>query len=36
MPFGQWMTIGSQTPPWYEYRLNMRKGVEKATAQPVG
>src|SRR5688500_20203274 len=36
MPAGQWMTSGSQTPPWYVYRLNMRYGVENAVAQPVG
>ena len=37
MPFGHEMTSGSQMPPWYcEYRLNIRNGVEKATAHPVG
>jgi hypothetical protein len=36
MPAGQWTTSGSHTPPWYEYRLNMRNGVENAMAQPVG
>jgi hypothetical protein len=37
MPFGHEITSGSQMPPWYwEYRLNIRYGVEKATAHPVG